>query len=55
MSDPSDPFEAGLRLAAALQARGVSYALGGALAFGLWGVPRATIDWDELVATHGTP
>lgn len=49
MSDPSDPFEAGLRLASALQARDVSYALGGALALGLWGVPRATIDVDVNV------
>jgi hypothetical protein len=49
MIEPSDPFEAGLNLAAAFEDHGVSYALGGALAFGLWGIPRATIDVDVNV------
>ena len=46
---PTDPFEAGVRLAGALAAAGVPYALGGALAYGLWGVPRATVDVDVNV------
>lgn len=39
-----DAFEAGLRIAAALDAVGVPYALGGALAYGQYGIPRATDD-----------
>ncbi|MDI7266414.1 MAG: hypothetical protein QME96_00270 [Myxococcota bacterium] len=49
--DPSDPLDAGLRIARAFELHGVSYALGGALAYGLWGVPRATIDVDVNVFT----
>jgi hypothetical protein len=39
---PADPLEAGLLLAQAFEAHGVSYALGGALAYGIWGIPRAS-------------
>ena len=46
MTEPTDPFDAGLRLARALEDHGLSYAIGGALAYGLWGVPRSTIDVD---------
>lgn len=46
---PEDPLAAGLELAAALDQAGIPYALGGALAYGLWGVPRATIDVDVNV------
>jgi hypothetical protein len=46
---PNDPLEAALRIAAALEAAGISYALGGALAYGLWAVPRATVDVDVNV------
>jgi hypothetical protein len=41
---PENPVDAGLRIAAALEAAGISYALGGALAYGIWAVPRATVD-----------
>lgn len=34
------------QLADALEARGVAYAIGGALALGVWGFPRATKDVD---------
>ncbi len=44
--DGIDPLEAGLRIAAALEASNIRYALGGALAYGLWGIPRATVDVD---------
>lgn len=44
--EPSDPLEAALALAHALEAAGISYALGGALAYGIWGIPRATLDVD---------
>lgn len=33
-------------LAVALEAHGVSYAIGGALAYAFWGIPRATMDVD---------
>ena len=36
-------------LVAAFEAEGVSYALIGGYAVGLWGVPRATVDMDFLV------
>ncbi len=49
MTDPGDPLDAGLRLARVLEAHRISYALGGALAYGLWGVPRATVDVDVNV------
>lgn len=38
--------EIGLRLARALDDKGVPYALGGALAYGVWALPRATKDVD---------
>jgi hypothetical protein len=43
---PNDPLEAGLALARTFEARGIPYALGGALAYGIWGIPRATLDVD---------
>lgn len=46
MVPPNDPLEAGLGLARAFEAAGISYALGGALAYGIWGIPRATLDVD---------
>lgn len=46
---PPDPLDTGLAIAAALERSSVPYALGGALAYGLWGVPRATIDVDVNV------
>ena len=49
MADPGDPLEAGLLVASAFEEHGVSYAIGGALAYGLWGVPRATVDVDVNV------
>jgi len=48
-----DALEAALRIAAALEARKVPYALGGALAYGLWAVPRATVDVDVNVFVEG--
>lgn len=44
--EPIDPAEAAMRLAKALDARGIAYAIGGALAFGYWGMPRGTLDVD---------
>lgn len=41
---PEDPLDAALRIAAAFEAARVSYALGGALAYGLWAIPRTTVD-----------
>ena len=43
---PADPIEAALRVASALDEAEIPYALGGALAYGLWAVPRATVDVD---------
>ncbi len=53
MDAPDDPLDAGLRLAEAFEEHGVSYALGGALAYGLYGVPRATVDVDVNVFADG--
>lgn len=49
MSAPSDALEAGLQVARALEQHGVPYALGGALAYGQYGIPRATNDVDVNV------
>jgi hypothetical protein len=46
---PVDPLDAGLRLARSFEAHSVPYALGGALAFGVWAIPRATVDVDVNV------
>ena len=35
-----------LRIAAAMEERGIPYAIGGAIAFGVWAVPRGTVDVD---------
>lgn len=49
MTPPSDALDAGLQVAAALERHGVPYALGGALAYGQYGIPRATNDVDVNV------
>ena len=49
MTTPTDSFEAGIRVAEALESHGISYALGGALAYGQYGIPRATNDIDVNV------
>ncbi len=41
-----DPIDVAKSLAAALNARGKDYALGGALALGYWATPRGTLDVD---------
>lgn len=46
-----DAFEAGLQIAAALEAHDIPHALGGALAYGQYGIPRATNDVDVNVFT----
>lgn len=43
-----------LALANALEQRAVPYAIGGALACGVWGVPRATLDVDVNVFVDET-
>jgi hypothetical protein len=48
-----DAFAIASRLAAALDAAGVPYAIGGAIAYGLWGDPRGTHDVDlNLFVDH---
>jgi hypothetical protein len=49
MTTPGDAFEAGIQVAQALEAEGIAYALGGALAYGQYGIPRATNDVDVNV------
>jgi len=39
---PRDAFDAGLTIAAALESAAIPYCLGGALAYGQYGIPRAT-------------
>ena len=53
--------EAAQRIADALAAAGISYAIGGALALAIAGVPRGTADehdertqrWDAIAARYG--
>jgi len=54
MTEPSDALEAGVQIAGALERRGVPYALGGALAYGQYGIPRATNDVDVNVFVEPT-
>lgn len=49
MKVPGDAFEAGIHIAQALEQHGVPYAIGGALAYGQYGIPRATNDVDVNV------
>ncbi len=46
--------ENALRIAAELDARGIPYAIGGAIAFGIWAVPRGTVDVDVDVFVDPT-
>jgi hypothetical protein len=46
---PTDALDAALRIARAFETHGVPYAIGGALAYGLYGIPRATNDVDVNV------
>ena len=54
MTAPQDAFEAGILVAGTLERHGISYALGGALAYGQYGIPRATndIDVNVFVRSH---
>lgn len=44
MTAPTNAFDAGLLIADAFERHAVPYALGGALAYGQYGIPRATND-----------
>jgi hypothetical protein len=46
---PRDAVDAALRIAGALETFAIPYAIGGALAYGFWAVPRATVDVDVNV------
>ena len=46
MIDESDAVEVGAHLGGALEQAGHAYAIGGALAYGFFGIPRATNDVD---------
>src|SRR3990172_3283709 len=48
-TEPDDPLDAALRIARAFEGQGIAYAIGGAIAYGLWAVPRATVDVDMNV------
>lgn len=50
---PFNAAEVGLRLARQLERAGIPYALGGALAFGVWALPRATKDVDLNLFVEG--
>ncbi|MBL0216129.1 MAG: hypothetical protein IPQ07_19880 [Myxococcales bacterium] len=50
-----NPIDAARRLAAAFDADGLSYGIGGALALGVWGAPRATKDVDVSVFVESDP
>ncbi len=46
--------DAAHRIAASLDEAGISYAIGGALALGVWGAPRATKDVDMTASASLT-
>lgn len=45
-TEPDDPLDAALQISGALESHEISHAIGGAIAYGLWAVPRATVDID---------
>lgn len=49
MTLPNDALEAGIRIGRAFETHAVPHALGGALAYGQYGIPRATNDVDVNV------
>jgi hypothetical protein len=49
LGDDASPLDVAEHLADRLDEEGLSYALGGALALGVWGVPRATQDVDVAI------
>ncbi len=49
MPEPLDPIGVAVLLGQSFARHGVSYAIGGALAYGLWGAPRSTLDVDVNV------
>lgn len=53
----TDAVELGLRIAESLEQAGIPYALGGALALGVWAIPRLTLDVDVniFVEEDGLP
>jgi hypothetical protein len=51
-TDPDDPLDAALKIARAFDGHGIAYAIGGAIAYGLWAVPRATVDVDVWKGGH---
>lgn len=46
MSDDPSALDVAIELGAAFEAHHIDYAIGGALAYGFWGIPRATVDVD---------
>jgi hypothetical protein len=46
MDTPATPAELAVELAGALEAAGIPYAIGGAVAYGFWGAARGTQDLD---------
>lgn len=46
MQLPEDAVTASVRISRPLEERHIPYAIGGAVAYGFWGVPRATVDVD---------
>ncbi|MBZ0238860.1 MAG: hypothetical protein K8M05_41500 [Deltaproteobacteria bacterium] len=53
MSDAGNALRLALRVADELEARNLPHAIGGALAFGVWGEPRGTKDVDINVFVEG--
>jgi hypothetical protein len=49
VTPPADAWDAAKRVVGALERAGLPYAVGGAMAYGLWSIPRATNDVDVNV------
>src|SRR5688572_12718853 len=48
-----DAFARAMQIADAFERANIPYAIGGALALGIWGVPRGTVDVDVNVFVEG--
>ncbi len=54
MTEDVDAGQVAERVAEALEVAGLPYAIGGALAMGVHGYPRGTLDvWDDVVRRFG--
>lgn len=51
----ADAFERAMQIADAFERESIPYAIGGALAFGIWGIPRGTVERSKDIVDLRAP